>query len=143
MIALAVAAVLVLGGLLCLRLAYVSHRNGQRRRFSAPPPAVVRRPVRTVRADVPTALYGYEWVGGEVCYLGISNEPTARDRRHAVDPDDAWWYGNSTKTMRVLAWFPNRAEALAAERRAIGRAAASGAFLANTHHNPNRRRIGA
>jgi hypothetical protein len=102
-----------------------------------PLPVPVRRPVRT---DVPHALYYYLWApwSGRTgrCYWGISNEPEARHARHGVDPDDQWWYRQSTGIMYYDHWEPNRDDARAAERQAIRADAFAGAYLANDHHNP-------
>jgi hypothetical protein len=107
-------------------------------------PQPVRPPVvapvrRAVRADVPHALYDYLLPAGLVRYTGISNEPPARDRRHAKDPDDQWWYQGTTKVMYVIGWYPNRDAALAAERIRVRTLALAGHPLANDHHNPVRR----
>lgn len=130
--------VLFAAALLCLWLAYRSHRGGWQRRFDTrrPAPAVQRAP-RQVRVAVPHLLYVYRWArNGRPAYFGISNEPAARDARHAVDPDDRWWYEDTDKVMYVVAWFPNRPAGLAAEAATIRREALAGEYLANTHHNP-------
>lgn len=123
----------------CVILAVVrwQPRRSTRRAYVAPPaPAPVRRPVR---ADVPHALYDYLRPDGSVRYVGISNEPPARDRRHATDPDDQWWYRETTKFMYVIRWYPDRATAQAAERARVRALALAGHDLANDHHNPVRR----
>lgn len=103
------------------------------------PPA--RPPRRPVRADVPHALYDYMHAErpGRI-YVGISNEPEARHRRHGRDPKDQWWYRRSTKTMHLVAWYPNRAAAEDAEELRVRSLAHAGDDLANTHHNPYARR---
>ncbi len=100
-------------------------------------PAGVAPRRRPVRADVPHALYKYPHLyrpGAR--YYGISNDPPARDRRHARDPKDQWWYRTSTKQMVIIAQYPNRAAALAAEREAVRAAWARGEDIANKHHVP-------
>jgi predicted GIY-YIG superfamily endonuclease len=102
--------------------------------LAAPPP---RRPVRE---NVPHALYDYPYAGrAEIVYVGISNEPQARDRRHANDPKDQWWYRQSAKRMVIVGWYPNRDAAKAAERARVQYLARLGHDLANDHHNPVRR----
>jgi predicted GIY-YIG superfamily endonuclease len=85
-------------------------------------------------------LYDYHHAGrDEVIYSGISNDPVARDRRHANDPKAQWWYQRSSKVMHVVAWYPNRRLARAAERHRVRELALDGHDLANDHHNPVRR----
>lgn len=117
----------------------------RRRRHLRLRPIVVAAPVprRRIRTDVPHLLYVYDWSVPRPnvdAYYGISNEPPARDRRHGVDPDDRWWYEQTTKVMHPLGWYPNRTAAFAAERAIVRKRAAAGADLANTVHNPNARR---
>lgn len=99
-----------------------------------PPPVPTRRPVR---ADVSTLLYYYRHaiLPGRV-YWGISNDPEARHAQHEADPDDQHWMRQSTGIMYYERWYPNRAAALAAERRAIRASALAGEPIANDHHNP-------
>jgi hypothetical protein len=94
---------------------------------------------KPVRADVPHALYDYLRPNGTTRYVGISNEPPARHRRHGVDPKDQWWYRQTTRTMHIVAWYPNRDAAQAAERARVRMLAHAGHDLANDHHNPARR----
>lgn len=112
-----------------------------RRRPAVPArPAYVPPPVRRpVRADVPHALYDYPRPDGWIIYVGISNEPAARHRRHENDPDDQWWYVQTTRAMHIVAWYPNRDAARAAERNRVRTLALAGHDLANDHHNPVRR----
>jgi hypothetical protein len=114
----------------------------RRRRQLRIRPVVVVAPVprRRIRTDVPHLLYVYDWATGGDCYYGISNEPPARHRRHAVDPNDQWWYQRSTKVMHPLGWYPNRTAAFAAERAIVRKRSAEGADLANTVHNSRARR---
>jgi len=135
-----IALVLIAVGVALIVCAVVSARNHRAGRYvrsvALPPRAtMVRSPVRE---DVPHLLYVYVWkVGGGPAYFGISNEPDVRDRRHARDPQDQWWYAHTTKVMHEVAWYPNRAVARAAERAAVRENALRGARLANDHHNPN------
>jgi predicted GIY-YIG superfamily endonuclease len=105
-----------------------------------PVPATPLAPItrRRVREDVPHALYDYLYAGrvGERVYVGISNEPPVRDRRHENEPKDQWWYQQSTKKMHIVGWYPNRTAARAAERARVRMLAKAGHDLANTHHNP-------
>lgn len=134
-----IALLLIAAGLLFLWLALVSHRRKWARAIHPRRPLPVLPTRAPVRADVPHLLYLYVWADGSDAYYGISNEPGARHRRHGVDPDDQWWFGHTTGVMIPVRWYPNRAAALAAERQAIRAAAARGAWLANTHHNPRGR----
>lgn len=122
----------------CLWLAYLSHRNGWRRRVDARRPAPpVKRVPRQIRVAVPHLLYMYRWARDDrPAYFGISNEPEARHRRHGVDPDDLWWYQLSDGVMYEVGWYPDRTAARAAEVSIIQRHALAGEYLANTHHNP-------
>jgi predicted GIY-YIG superfamily endonuclease len=129
---------LILAGI-GLLLFVVLRQGGRPPARPAPLPRPAGTPRRQIRVDVPHLLYVYEWAAGGDCYFGISNEPDARHRRHGVDPDDRWWYEQTTKVMHELAWYPNRAAALAAERAAIRAACSVGAALANTVHNTRAR----
>ena len=134
-----IALLLFAAALLCLWLAVVSHRRKWANRVQPQPPMRSLPGRAPVRSDVPHLLYLYPWADGTECYYGVSNEPAARHRRHGTDPDDRWWYANTTGEMIPIRWYPNRRAALAAERAAIRAAAARGAWLANTHHNPRGR----
>lgn len=101
-------------------------------------PAIRRAPVRE---DVPHALYAYLWASRPGRrYIGISNEPAVRHRRHETDPDAQWWFQQTTGVMHVICWYPNRDTARAAERATVRAAALNGEDPANDHHNPLRRR---
>jgi predicted GIY-YIG superfamily endonuclease len=110
-----------------------------------PRPAPVMAPStrRRIRANMPHDLYRYEHVDrpGLPWYIGISVEPLARHRRHGRDEKDRWWYTQSTGEMIVIARFPNRAQALAAERAAIQSAVRHRIPLANTQHVPSWHRL--
>lgn len=134
-----VAVVLLLAAVILLTVAVRIPRRpgGYRSPVGYMPTAAVRPARRPVRADIPHVLYKYPHLyrpGAR--YYGISNEPAARDRRHSRDPKDQWWYQTSTKQMVIIAEYPNRAAAQAAEREAVRAAWARGEDIANTHHVP-------
>jgi predicted GIY-YIG superfamily endonuclease len=104
-----------------------------------PSPVTRPRRARRVRTDVPHLLYVYYWAAGGEAYWGISNEPERRHARHQTDPRDQEWMPYTDGVMHPVAWYPNRAAALAAERAAIRRACARGDRIANTVHNTRRR----
>lgn len=132
-----VAAICVAGAVLLLVWAIRMPRS--RADYGQPAPvraraAATRRPVR---ADVPHALYRYPHrFRPGARYYGISNEPPARHRRHENDPKDRWWFATSTGRMVIIAWYPNRAAAQAAERGAVRAAWVRGEDIANKHHVP-------
>ena len=138
-----IAMLMVVAAVLLLALAArggIRLRPPSRPVLPPPPPRPARAPVR---ADVPHLLYAYEWevpTGSRhpECYIGISNDPPARDGRHAIEPKDQDWYQRSTKVMVPVRWYPNRAEARAAERDMVRQLSASGAYLANDHYNVRR-----
>jgi hypothetical protein len=133
-----IAVALILAGLLCIVLAYLSHRNERLTQWRQRPRNLPAAPTRApVRSSVPHLLYCYYWATGGECYFGISNDPPARHERHAGKSE---WFPLSTGVMYEVQWYPNRAAALAAERMAIRTASARGATLANDHHNPYARR---
>ncbi len=126
--------------LIAARLRYQQGRRPPRRPISPTAPVRPRSTRSPGRDDVPHALYRYPHATrpGSI-YYGISNDPDARHARHARDPRARWWFSRSTGVMVIVAWFPNRTEAMAAESRAIRTAALAGEDIANDHHNPNRR----
>lgn len=121
-----------------LVLLWLAVRLAQRHRPAPQPLSRSRAPKRRVRRDVPTALYCYlhAVVPGRV-YVGISNDPESRHRWHEVNSP---WFRFSTGEMRIVAVYPNRRAAMAAETAAIRRAALAGEPLANDVGNPLRRK---
>jgi predicted GIY-YIG superfamily endonuclease len=106
--------------------------------FRSEAPPVPLPPVRRqIRTEVPHALYYYlhATVPGKI-YWGISNNPERRDGEHAIDPDDQWWYRQSTGVMYYAKWYPNKAAACASERRAIRASAYADEPIANQVHHP-------
>lgn len=61
-----------------------------------------------------TALYRLYDEGGQLLYVGISNDPDHRWTQHATDKP--WW---SLVSQRTVEWHPNRGEAEKAERAAV------------------------
>jgi hypothetical protein len=97
-------------------------------------------PARRVRTEVEHLLYCYLWADTlQPRYYGVSNEPPVRARRHENDPDDQWWFRQTTGVMVPIRWYPNRAAAFAAERAAVRAGAAAGEDLANQVHHPDGR----
>jgi hypothetical protein len=64
--------------------------------------------------NVPTALYRLYAVGRRLLYVGIAADPESRWRQHATTA--SWWPEVVDKEVE---WHPNRAEAAAAEIKAI------------------------
>lgn len=62
----------------------------------------------------PHALYRFFDEGGELLYIGITNNPTARFRQHGSDKD--WWHEVATIRMER---YSSRDAVLVAEKRAI------------------------
>lgn len=104
-------------------------------------PAPVRpAPSRRSIAEDPHVLYHYPWANRPGRrYIGISNEPERRHAEHLIDPKDRWWMVQSTGVMVLVAQYPTRAAALAAERAAIREAYFADEDPANTVHNPGRK----
>jgi hypothetical protein len=133
------AVVLILSALVLLYLA-ARMASSHRRSIARPiPRAVPAAPKRQLRRGVPHALYDYDhatqW--GRI-YIGISNDPPARHKRHKRESP---FYRFSTGTMRIVRWYPNYAEARAAEIAAIAQAAYAGEPIANDRDNPLRRGV--
>jgi len=64
--------------------------------------------------DQPTALYRFYDSSGTLLYVGITNDPEARWRYHALTK--AWW---PTVVRKSVDWRPNRPDAERAEAAAI------------------------
>lgn len=64
--------------------------------------------------NVPTALYRYFDVNGDLLYVGISFDPGRRDREHARSKA---WHMSAVK--QQVEWYDNRFDAFAAEQDAI------------------------
>jgi hypothetical protein len=80
------------------------------RTYTEPDPATV-----APRGDQrPTCLYRHFDEGGKLLYIGITHNSQNREEGHERS---ALWYGLSRR--RVETWYPNRAEAEAAEIQAI------------------------
>jgi hypothetical protein len=105
-----------------------------------PRPRPVMRPStrRRIRADAPHVLYHYPHAlrpGRR--YIGISNEPRVRHRRHsAPNSESAWWFRTSTGVMVIDGRYPNRRAAQLAERAAILDACRNGEDIANAQGVP-------
>lgn len=69
---------------------------------------------RAILADVPTALYRFYDKEDRLLYVGITHDPKARWRFHAVEKP--WWHEVARKE---VTWFETRTEAGIAELRAI------------------------
>jgi predicted GIY-YIG superfamily endonuclease len=61
----------------------------------------------------PTCVYRVYDVAGRLLYVGMTKNPRGRFAQHNARP---WW---PDADVIYLAWFPNRTEALNAERHAI------------------------
>jgi hypothetical protein len=135
------AAVLVLSALVLL---FAAVRLGTRqqpgpRRLPPPRHPVAPAPKRRLRRDVSHALYEYDHarIRGRI-YIGISSDPSARHKRHEARSP---WFKFSIGYMRIVRWYPNYAEARAAEIAAIAQAAYAGEPIANDRDNPLRRGV--
>ncbi len=131
----AIALVVVAVVLLAVAVRIPRRPGGYRPPVATVAPSTPRR--RPVREDVRHALYRYPHLlrdGGR--YYGISDDPEARHRRHQRDPKDQWWFRTSTGEMQIIAWYPNRTLARAAERTVIQAAHRRGEDIANQHHVP-------
>lgn len=64
--------------------------------------------------ECPTALYRLYDAGGALLYVGITGALKLRMSQHAAEKP--WW---SAITRKTVAWYPSRAEAVAAEAEAI------------------------
>ena len=122
--------------LLAMGITKLIRRPGSRPIGAPRPPtrkAVHRAPPRE---DVEHVLYVARWAHNErPCYFGISNDQMDREAGHKRR---SWWWPYCTGQLQVVGRFPNRTEALAAEKRTIYRAAMAGEQLTNVQHNPRR-----
>jgi predicted GIY-YIG superfamily endonuclease len=70
--------------------------------------------IRPATKQAPAAVYRHFNAAGEILYIGMTANPEERERCHSFC---SRWFADVERI--ELEWFPTRAEAFAAERRAI------------------------